>query len=359
MIPRKAMTMFVRHISRRLAAHIDGELTAGAARRAETHLTQCARCRAESEEIRFGMTMMDRLPLVEAPESLWAAIQGALDVPDRRRGSPIRVWSFATIALILVAAALCWRLARQANTGWEVVRLDGSPVVGSKRIGGAAHIGAGDRVETDAVSRARIKIGEIGLVDVEANTRVRVVAALPGEHRLALRSGEITANISAPPRLFFVETPAGTAVDLGCRYKLQCDDAGYGLLRVAAGWVSFEWNGRESLVPAGASCRTRPRIGPGTPYFDDAPERMVRALEVLDFENGGASALGVVLDESRARDTLTLWHLVSRVDRSERSLVYERMAGFSAPPSGVSREQALSLDPKTLTRWREELAWTW
>jgi len=30
------------------------------------------------------------------------------------------------------------------------------------------------------------------------------------------------------------------------------------------GWVALEWEGRESLVPAGASCHTRQKIGPGT-----------------------------------------------------------------------------------------------
>ena len=114
-------------------------------------------------------------------------------------------------------------------------------------------------------------MGVIGSVDVDSNTRLRIVVARPGEHRLALGSGQISASISAPPRLFFVETSAGTAIDLGCQYELRCDKAGEGLLRVTTGWVSYERNGRESLVPAGAVCHTRPRIGPGTPHFEDAP----------------------------------------------------------------------------------------
>ena len=28
-------------------------------------------------------------------------------------------------------------------------------------------------------------------------------------------------------------------------------------------------------------------------------------------------------------------------------------------PPGVSRDKALLLDPDTLTRWKDELAWTW
>jgi len=171
--------------------------------------------------------------------------------------------------------------------------------------------------------------------------------------------GEIRAKISAPPRLFFVDTASGTAVDLGCEYALNTDEDGFGMLRVTKGWVSFQWKGLESLVPAGASCGTRPRAGPGIPYFDDAPENLKQALERFAFEKAGNEALGIILAESRVRDTLTLWHLLSRVEAGNRGRVYDRIAALTPVPAGVSREQALKLDPETLNRWKEELAWTW
>jgi len=70
-------------------------------------------------------------------------------------------------------------------------------------------------------------------------------------------------------------------------------------------------------------------------------------------------ALDVILADARARDTLTLWHLLSRVEPADRARIYDRMASLTPVPAGVSREQALKLDPETLRRWKEELAWTW
>jgi hypothetical protein len=231
-------------------------------------------------------------------------------------------------------------------------------VVDAKHLRGAGRVGAGEWIETDAGSRASVKVGEIGSVEVAPNTRVRVVTARPGEHRLALARGEIRAKIFAPPRLFFVDTASGTAVDLGCEYALNTDEDGFGLLRVTKGWVSFQWKRLESLVPAGASCRTRPHVGPGVPYFDDAPENLKQALESFGFEKAG-DTLSVILAASRVRDTLTLWHLLSRVEAGDRERVYDRIATLTPVPAGVSREQALKLDPETLNRWKEELAWTW
>jgi hypothetical protein len=59
------------------------------------------------------------------------------------------------------------------------------------------------------------------------------------------------------------------------------------------------------------------------------------------------------------RDTLTLWHLLSRVDASQRGRIYDRIAALAEPPATVSREKAVALDAATLKHWREELAWKW
>jgi hypothetical protein len=91
-----------------------------------------------------------------------------------------------------------------------------------------------------------------------------------------------------------------------------------------------------------------------------------QALEGFSFEKAragsekaGYGALNIVLAEARVRDTLTLWHLLSRVELEDRARVYDRIASLTPVPSGVSREQALRLDPETLRRWKDELAWTW
>jgi hypothetical protein len=59
------------------------------------------------------------------------------------------------------------------------------------------------------------------------------------------------------------------------------------------------------------------------------------------------------------RDTLTLWHLLSRVDLDERVRVFDRVVGLTPLPQGISREKALDLDKDTLQHWRQELAWKW
>jgi len=302
------------------------------------------------------------LPLVEAPGSMWASIEAAVNAGERPRVPRVRgnSWwpAFATVAL-LIAGAMYWGFTHGARPGWEVVRLEGAPSVGLHHIGEKGLMAEGQWLETDASSKAVIHVGSIGTVQVDSNSRVRLVAARATEHRLALARGRISAMVTAPPRLFFVDTSSTTAVDLGCAYTMDVDDAGNGLMQVTLGWVALERNGRESLVPAGASCRTRAKMGPGTPFFDDAADSLKQALVEIDFEKGGSSALETVLSAARVRDTLTLWHLLSRVDATDRLRVYTRMVALAPLPNGIAPAKALQLDPETLKHWREELAWKW
>ena len=75
-------------------------------------------------------------------------------------------------------------------------------------------------------SRAQIAVSSIGNVDIDENTRVRLLETRPTEHRLELARGKMSARIWAPPRLFFVDTPSAVAADLGCAYTLEVDDHG-------------------------------------------------------------------------------------------------------------------------------------
>jgi hypothetical protein len=282
------------------------------------------------------------------------------DLPDRPARPAVRTrgrWLAAAAALVLVAGG-AWFVAALRGSAWSVSSIAGTPAIGDHPVVTAARLAPGEWLVTDNHSRARIAVGSIGNVDVEPNTRLQVVAT-GREHRMALDRGTIHARIWAPPRLFFVNTEAAVAVDLGCAYTLQIDEQGAGLLRVTSGWVGLEREGRDTYIPEGAMCPTRGDRGPGTPRYDDAPSGYGEALTVLDF--GGPAdprrraALDLVLSSARPRDAMTLWHLLGRGSLEERSLVYDRLAALAAPPDGVTRDRILHGDRAAMNRWWDRL----
>ena len=363
--------MFSNHVTNELSAYWNGELSVERNREVAEHIIACPRCRSEFEEIKLGVKLLEQLPLETAPSEMWSKIESALGQPAIQLRPRASFWrpQFAAIAAGLIAVILIgvWLLLRDrpvqpVGPSWQVATLNGRPTIGSTQISGHGQLGLGQWLVTDQNSSAQINVASIGQVQVDPNTRVRLLQTQPTEHRLELARGKMSARIWAPPRLFFVDTPSAVAADLGCAYTLIVDDSGGSLLRVTSGWVALELKDRESIVPAGAACQTRPGIGPGTPYFEDAGAEFLNALTALDFESNAAAkarALNHLLQTARVKDTLTLWHLLARVDGEERSRVFEKMNSLVAPPSDVTRDGILKLDSAMLNKWKEKLEFYW
>ncbi|HLW52437.1 MAG TPA: FecR domain-containing protein [Candidatus Angelobacter sp.] len=287
---------------------------------------------------------------------------------DKHQPRQVR-WLHGWFARVAVAAA-CAAVAviggflvlrpklQVAPSEWTVTNVDGGTRLGSSTIsiaGRAKNLGIGQLLETDSRSRASIRAEATGEIQVEPQTRLRVLSSKSGLNRFQLERGAINVRIWAEPGEFVVDTPSAVAVDLGCVYTLQVNDAGDGLLRTSMGWVGFKLGDRESFIPAGAACATRKKTGPGTPYFEDTAQSFRDFLTVLDVQGSNAkeysAALQAVLEEARPQDALTLWHLLPRVPESDRERVYDRLAQFAPPPAGVTRQGILHLDRQMLDLW--------
>jgi len=291
---------------------------------------------------------------IEPPRDLWPGIQDRI---GRRswRGGPR--WYWVAVPLAAAAALVAVLIGRSGPPAWDVAPLAGRPLLGTRPLVASGRLRVGDWLETDDSSRALIAVGRIGQVEVRPGTRVQLIAARAEDHRLALARGTIDAKVEAIPRLFFVETPAGTAIDLGCAYTLETDSLGNGLLHVTGGEVEFQTGERSSRAPLGAVMQIRPAPGggPGIPYVEDAPEPFVHALATFDFENGGARAARTVLALAQPQDAISLWHLLQRVDPSLRGDVYDRLAALLPPPEGVTRPAALVLDEPALASYWQKI----
>jgi hypothetical protein len=366
------MKMFGNHVRKQLSAYLHGELSAEDARRVAEHLRDCQRCRVEFEEIEFGVQMASQLQREQSPDDLWAGLELAISSHRRdaknaettQRASGFSWWNLkiglAGATVVAIAALTFVYLNRQPEPNqpdnrpvWEVTRLDGKPEIGKQRIAEKGKLPLGEWLTTDETSRAQISVGQIGEVKLEPNSRVQMVESQDDNHRLAMQRGKMEAFIWAPPRKFFVQTPSALAVDLGCSYTLEVAEDGTSLLHVTMGWVAFEWQGRESFVPAEAKCVTRPKLGPGTPYFKDASAEFQTALQA--FDTSEAAALETILISARKRDALTLWHLLTRTDGEARGKVFDCLAQLIPPPKKVTRTGVLGNDRTMFDLWWKEL----
>ena len=294
--------------------------------------------------------------------------------PLRHRGAPPAVpprrprrWPIAAAGVAVAAAAvlaLWWRARDPAAPGCPTAPTAGAfrfeAIAGAPACGGAtARAGwlpEGAWLETGAGDRARVTVADIGAVEVAEGSRLSLVASSPTEHRLALARGALHAKVTAPPRLFVVETPAATAIDLGCEYDLEVGADGAGFLRVQSGQVELADGDRVVVVPMGAEARILPG-GPGTPIRSDAPPALRAAVARLDA--GDPRALDEVLTLAGARDTVTLFNLLGSADAATRARIHDLLDALVGTPEDVLREEIVDGDPDALGRVRSQLEAYW
>lgn len=213
----------------------------------------------------------------------------------------------------------------------------------------------GSRIVTSDQART-LSIADIGTVVADPYTELRILQT----YRLRLERGTIHASIglNARPRLFQVETPATTCVDLGCKYTLSVDASGRSIVRVLTGRVAFVDGSREVYVPAGAWCRAAPGRGSGTPLWDDAPPALVDAVAAFDAAADRRSAARRVVEQAvRAKDTLTLWHFLQDPEVAEIGL--DALIRLAGPAPGIPRDVTLRRDSYALAAWKEHLEDFW
>lgn len=404
-----------KHYKNELSAYVNGEMSDTERETVAGHLAACDECSREHDAIKCGASLAANLRQADAPDSLWREIE------ERLVGAPVRqiglipqasffsvrkgfAFAAALIAVSVLSAIVFLNLfdgdspyraqrnasqinsvspanvdaapANEANSqpntnvnntntnqtgqppseSWQVETIAGMPRVGDGT--DASAIAVGQQLETDARSKAKITVADIGTVEIGQNSLVRFVGTGKDEHRLALERGRMHAKIFAPPRLFVVDTPSGKAVDLGCEYTLEVDKRGDSLLHVTGGFVALERPGRESIVPAGMMCRMKGG-GVGTPFSTESTANFRRALDRFDFSSGGSASVQALVKEADFYDMVTLWHLLSRVSKDDRGVVFDALAKYVAPPAGVTRDGVIALDKKMIDLWRTEVETVW
>lgn len=280
-------------------------------------------------------------PEIERLETLLARYRAPRAAPAvlGRRGWKHALLIAASLVVVL-GVAFAFRFYWHPNASWVV-----------RRAGVTTYLSVGETLTTGDET-ALVEVARIGELEVAPHSELTLLSTDSKHHRIALRRGSLAARVWAPPFTFSIDTPAGLASDVGCAFNLRYREGG-GLLHVTSGWVDFDGIDRSSLVPAGAVAELREHLGPGSPYYLDAPREFQDALRTYDA--GNHDVLDRVLAAARPRDAMTLLHLIVRADPRERTMLFDRLAILAPPPAGVTREAVLRGELHPIDLWRTSL----
>src|SRR5436853_3930024 len=152
-----SLRMFSNHVTKQLSAYLDEELSSEEARRVAEHLIGCTGCRVQFEKVKLGAKLAEHLPLIAAPDAIWAEIETDLHqrpgaLPNGRASDTLTLARYlkpgfaiaACLALLFIAGVFwLWLHRSEARPSWEVARLNGAPRINSNRFDHSGKLGGG------------------------------------------------------------------------------------------------------------------------------------------------------------------------------------------------------------------------
>lgn len=301
---------------------------------------------AAGQDSRSNRSAESDLAFEESLAKIGASLRLRRALPDPSRPSIRGVLALVALALAISAAAIM--LARPSTHAWDVQVLAGAPTIDGRS--GASKLREAQWLTTAAGERVTLSVPAVGSVTIEPDSRLRLVRSRDRQQRMELARGTLRAFITAPPRLFVVDTPAAKATDMGCVYTLSVEPDGATLLRVSVGWVELSGKQGVTRVSAGVECRTSadgrvalPRAG--------ASSLTEQQLAAFDPASANQIELDAFLGACGQIDGVTLWHVLQRVPPPGRAKVLDRLASLFPTPADAPRHKALALDPEALEAW--------
>src|SRR3990172_3202362 len=105
--------------------------------------------------------LLRRLPVTQAPESLWDGIQAALKAPEVARAvpplkRPVPRWLMAAAVFLAIVTGMLGGLFRsyRAPSNWAVLPVAGTPTVAGAALTRPDKLATGEWLVTAALSRA-------------------------------------------------------------------------------------------------------------------------------------------------------------------------------------------------------------
>lgn len=252
-------------------------------------------------------------------------------------------------ALILY---LFYSIFLSGGEAWDVKKLN---IADSKIAEPFGKLSENDFLETNAFTRLQIQIPEIGIINLDPDTKI---TRLKSNHIQLLR-GSVSANKVGAKQFLTVEVPGAEISDyfLGGQSKISLTDPATTVLTVNDGWSLIKNDNSEALLLPNHSCVVSSKSGLGLPYRNGSSKEFVDAINDFCFNTpGNEETLISILTRADVTNSVTLWNLMKRVNRRQREMVIYTIFGLlGEPPLGITDDGLKTLDPVMLQKLIEEI----
>jgi len=267
---------------------------------------------------------------------------------EKRKTIKSIIWLVATV--VVVAAAFYLLTLKKT---WSISGQAGNYTINNE-VNSGTEISQEEILYTKASSSVYITIPDVGKLKLLSNS---ILKRLDEKNTAQLISGNLIVNNSGAVEKFKLLIPDAIIEDfqIGSSYSVNVDENENSLIKPSSGWIRVQSAQGESILSRGYELNVVKGKGIGIPYFSDADPTYVSQLDEYLFNGKRLNVLSIVISKSSAKDAITLWNLLKRVDESHRVLVYNKLAELVSPPSSTNQNGLLNLDHGMMQSWLEEI----
>jgi hypothetical protein len=240
------------------------------------------------------------------------------------------------------------------NSPWKVVTNAGTITING-HLNHSGKIAQGESLFAQDSSRATIHLPGVGNILVEGNSLLVLTKAKDGDNRVSLTKGTINVvNTSNIPD-FEIELKNGSIADRGGEFKLTTDSDGNSKVTVKFGFVEIRRGDETLFLDEGYSCEIKNDFGIGIPYREDSPAEF--RDYVKNYLYSSEITIEKIIESAGPKDMLTLLALIPKAPQQKRQLLFQAIANYFPPPSGVTRMGIVKADEAELYLWWQEIEW--
>ncbi|HSP88301.1 MAG TPA: hypothetical protein VLN45_09215 [Ignavibacteriaceae bacterium] len=253
--------------------------------------------------------------------------------------------------LVVVISVAVWYLFLIKTPQWEVVNLSGSPTIkgDSKNVvvENSSILEKNDLLSTNKNSKALIKIAGVGEITINPGSSVERGG---GKGEISITFGDIEIIKTEKSEPFSVNVFSVTIEDYKAgSYSVKVNENNSFVYSISAGLLITSGTREIYLLPE-YICEIDQKSQLGIPYSKTASEELINAVNDFNLEKNN-EALDIILVKSQESDALTLFNVLSIVDKNRRELVINKLHSLVRIPKDVNPHQVANLNKGDLKKW--------
>ncbi|MBZ0200365.1 MAG: zf-HC2 domain-containing protein [Ignavibacteriaceae bacterium] len=257
------------------------------------------------------------------------------------------------LLLLILTTAVIYFYISSIENNWEITAISGIPYIDNERILTTSNFNEGNVLNTGTASETEIVIPNAGRVTAYQNSDIK---RLPSINAIELLRGKIHASFSLAAKNFRIQIPGAEIAEFGNGSIFEITtDSGYSLVKCISSTLKIRGEGKEIFLPTDYLCPVWESRGLGIPYFVNAAQPLINAMETFTSGGGTTAEINTIESTVTEYDVISLWHLFQIVPEEFRIDIFNLIDKFVPPPTGSNQEGLLALNKNMLMLWLNDI----